>query len=346
MKKRPSCSRLWEAEAIEDGRLSGAERSSFEQHTKTCDDCAREVAELARLRDALEALPVATATALERHRLRRTVIQRADAARLRAPSRLAFRVVPALALAAALLVTMLVFRSRASHDPSAVEPPAPMVAVEPSAGAEWRTEEHGSTVRQRVTRGRVSFHVEKLDARQRFLLGLPDGELEVKGTRFVVDVGESGTSEVSCSEGRVVLRLADQPEIVLSAGESWRKADVAVTIEAKTPKASATPQPSAPVISKKVSAPRSIEVDASSPGADFVEAMSAFSEGDLGRAERLFLAFEERHPNDARVEDAAFLRALARARRGDRDGARELAREYLQRYPKGLRKIEAEQLAR
>ncbi len=346
MNKRPPCSRLWEAEAIEDGRLSGTERSSFELHARTCDDCAREVDELERLRDALERLPVPTATALERNRLRRTVIQRADAARLRAPGRLAFRVVPALALAATLLVGVVHFWPGRNLPMEVVGAPAPIVDVEPSAGAEWRTEEHGSTVRQRVTRGRVSFHVEKLDARQRFLLGLPDGELEVKGTRFVVDVGESGTREVSCSEGRVVLRLADQPEITLSAGERWRKADVAVTIEAETPKASATIQSSAPVVSKKATAPKRIEVGAPSPGADFVEAMSAFSEGDLGRAERLFLAFEKRHPNDARVEDAAFLRALARARRGDRDGARELAREYLQRYPKGLRKIEAEQLAR
>lgn len=346
MKKRLSCSRLWEAEAIEDGRLSGTERSSFEHHARTCDDCAREVDELTRLRDALERLPVATASTLERHRLRRTVIQRADAARLRVPGRLAFRVVPALALAAALLVAVVHFWPGRNLPVEAGGAPAPIVDVEPSAGAEWRTEEHGSTVRQRVVRGRVSFHVEKLDARQRFLLGLPDGELEVKGTRFVVDVGEAGTSEVSCSEGRVVLRLADHPEIVLSAGESWRKADVAVTIEAETPRASATTPSSAPVVSKKASPPKRVEIDAPSPGADFVEAMSAFSEGDLGRAERLFLAFEKRHANDARVEDAAFLRALARARRGDRDGARELAREYLQRYPKGLRKIEAEQLAR
>lgn len=343
MKMSTSCSRLWEGEAIEDGRLSGAERSSFEHHARTCDDCAREVAELARLRDALGALPVATATALERRRLRRTVIQQVDGERLRAPKSLALRVVPALALAVALFVAAVVLRSQASHDLSAAEPPAPMVAVEPSAGAEWRTEEHGPTVRQRVMRGRVSFHVEKLDARQRFLLGLPDGELEVKGTRFVVDVGEAGTTEVSCSEGRVALRLTGQPEIVLSAGETWRKADVAVTIEAEPPKISAAP-PSAPV--KRSTPPRKVGVDAPSPGADFVDAMSAFSAGDLGRAESLFLAFEHRHPNDARVEDAAFLRALARARRGDRAGARELARQYLQRYPDGLRKTEAEQLAR
>ncbi len=346
MKKRPSCSRLWEVEAIEDGRLSGAERSSFELHARTCNDCAREVDELTRLRDALERLPVATTTALERHRLRRAVIQRADAARLRTPGRLAVRVVPALVLAATLLVAVVHSWPGRNLPVEAVGAPAPMVDVEPSAGAEWRTEEHGSTVRQRVTRGRVSFHVEKLDPRQRFLLGLPDGELEVKGTRFVVDVGETGTSEVSCSEGRVVLRLAAQPEIVLSAGESWRKADVAVTIEAETPSAGSIPQSSAPAVAKRASAPKRVEVAPPSPGADFVEAMSAFSEGDLGLAERRFLAFEERHPNDARVEDAAFLRALARARRGDRDGARQLAREYLQRYPKGLRKLEAEQLAR
>jgi hypothetical protein len=37
--------------------------------------------------------------------------------------------------------------------------------------------------------------------------------------------------------------------------------------------------------------------------------MAAFSAGDYGRAEQLFNAFETRHPSDARVEDATFLKS-------------------------------------
>jgi TolA-binding protein len=83
-----------------------------------------------------------------------------------------------------------------------------------------------------------------------------------------------------------------------------------------------------------------------SAGRDFALAMAAFSAGDYGRAERLFLAFGQDHPADARVEDATFLIAVARSRRGDVDGAGKIARQYLQRYPSGLRRVEAERLAR
>jgi TolA-binding protein len=72
--------------------------------------------------------------------------------------------------------------------------------------------------------------------------------------------------------------------------------------------------------------------------------MAAFDAGDYGQAERAFLAFERRHPGDARCEDATFLRAVARGRRGDAAGASAIAREYLERYPSGLRVHEAQQL--
>ena len=55
-------------------------------------------------------------------------------------------------------------------------------------------------------------------------------------------------------------------------------------------------------------------------GADFAQAMAAFDAGDYGRAEGAFLGFERRHSGDARCEDATFLRAVARARRGDAAG--------------------------
>jgi TolA-binding protein len=74
--------------------------------------------------------------------------------------------------------------------------------------------------------------------------------------------------------------------------------------------------------------------------------MAAFGAGDYGQAERLFQDFERRHTEDARQEDSTFLRAVARARRGDAAGARATARQYLERYPNGLRAPEAARLAR
>ena len=73
--------------------------------------------------------------------------------------------------------------------------------------------------------------------------------------------------------------------------------------------------------------------------------MEAFNGGDYGEAERRFATFTREFPSDARVEDAMFLIADARARRGDGVGARVAAREYLHRFPAGLRVPAAAQIA-
>lgn len=80
-------------------------------------------------------------------------------------------------------------------------------------------------------------------------------------------------------------------------------------------------------------------------GERFARAMSAFSAGDYGEADRAFVAFVRDFPADSRAEDAMFLVADARARRGDSNGARIAARAYLQRFPSGLRAPAAERLA-
>jgi len=82
-----------------------------------------------------------------------------------------------------------------------------------------------------------------------------------------------------------------------------------------------------------------------SAGARFAEAVAAFGAGDYGRAETLFGAFARDFSGDSRAEDATFLRADARARRGDKAGAAAGARTYLRAYPNGLRRPAAERLA-
>jgi outer membrane protein assembly factor BamD (BamD/ComL family) len=72
--------------------------------------------------------------------------------------------------------------------------------------------------------------------------------------------------------------------------------------------------------------------------------MTAFQRGSYAESDRLFSAFRGRHPRDARNEDAAFLRAVARSRLGDTAGAAAFAAEYLRAFPGGLRRAEAERL--
>jgi len=85
----------------------------------------------------------------------------------------------------------------------------------------FRSKVEGETVRSSLSRGIAAFHVERLGPRQRFLLTLPDGDLEVRGTRFVVIIDGEKTKQVDVAEGVVALRLRGHDEILLSAGDRW-----------------------------------------------------------------------------------------------------------------------------
>jgi len=78
----------------------------------------------------------------------------------------------------------------------------------------------------------------------------------------------------------------------------------------------------------------------------FARGIDAFRAGRYQEAELFWRSFLDRHAVDPRAEDAAFLRAMGRARMGDAAGAGALAREYLQRFPRGMRRREAEALSR
>jgi hypothetical protein len=232
--------------------------------------------------------------------------------------------------------------------------------------------EETASVRIELRDGRFDFQVDKLGFSQRFVLTLPDGELEVQGTRFITDVAGGRTRSLSVQEGRVALRIAGSEEVILVGGDVWPPAsaveqtgvkqeeteeEVAIPDLESFPSAPSE-KPAHPEVTPTVKAPSGSGPETepnSKPDAaggptptgqsEFAIAMSAFSAGDFARAEALFLAFEQHHPYDRRVEDSTFLRAVARSRRGDATGARQLAREYLRRYPKGLRRLEAERLA-
>lgn len=333
------CSRGFEADAIQDRRLAGADRASFERHAATCASCARRVRMLSRLDALANDLPDSSVTQLERRRMRSTLLREANELTLRQPEPRRSRLV-VLAFATLALVAVAAIAFRGGPTP----PPIPVAAavrvpsyhMDTAPGSTWDVLQRTTTLRLGIRAGRFDLAVDKLAADQRFLLELPDGELEVKGTQFRVEVSRGHTRRVSVSEGLVALRLRGQAAILLGANESWNE---------PTPRA---PEP-APPASTAARRPRpSVENPPTPPsstaGQDFSKAMAAFNAGDYGSAEQLFIAFEEMHPSEQRVEDALFLRAVARSRRGDRAGASQLAAEYLRRYPKGLRRFEAEEL--
>jgi TolA-binding protein len=373
--KRPACPLAPQAEALEDGRLSSAERASFERHAASCAECASELRALVRLRHGAEWLPASTPTPLEHRRQQQALLRRASELRQRGPvqpRRRTFALVLSCALVAAVCIGFALGAWRSGSEAS-VALAAPTYRLDASPGASWQTIEAGAALRLRLGSGSFMLEVDKLTAVQRFVLELPDGELEVIGTQFGVRVEPEGTRRVEVTEGRVALRLRGALPISLGAGESWaaereaaRAADprpvpadprpVPAAEPTSTPApAAAAPSDRSPARARQTALPetkRALEppsgeqaATAGTHNVDFARAMAAFGAGDYGQAERLFQDFERRHPEDARQEDSTFLRAVARARRGDAAGARATAREYLQRYPNGLRAPEAERLA-
>jgi TolA-binding protein len=280
-------------------------------------------------------------------------------------------------------------------------PVAPRYEVTSLDDASWINEESGATALVTLSRGSAAFHVHHLEAGQRFLVALPDGEIEVRGTRFVVDVEGGSTRYVVVIEGRVAFRAAGQAERILIGGQRWN-APLSPTatpkstaaLNRKTPALLVTPKiaaarisrsahaqtsavsrgepagPPAPV-SAPVASPRVLEEPPSKgPGLSatdrmsqgeraarepppptpsstlFAQAIEALRGARYGDADTLLRQFLAKHPSDPRAEDAAFLLVVGRARSGDRRGVAELARAYLERFPQGMRRLEAERLSR
>lgn len=352
------CTRAWQAEAAEDDRLSKADLASFERHAATCEVCTQEIAAFAELKQLGRKLPVLTSTPLERRRLRNELLRRAHGDHERAPRRsLGWLLAGAVALAAAGGVAFFL-TSHASDPPPAARAPSiePTYRAIAASDTAWSTHQRGRDLRLVLRRGRLELAVDPLRADQRFIVELPDGELEVKGTRFVIEADGGRTLGVRVLEGRVMLRLRERASALLVAGDAYAApssqavppADAAAPDEAAMPRQASKPARTARASSRDASVPEApaAAVVPTPTASAFTQAMSAFSAGDYGRADELFAGFAREHPDDARVEDALFLRAVARSRRGDASGARAIARQYLERFPNGLRRDDAERLAR
>jgi hypothetical protein len=356
---RAQCQRAWEAEAIENGQLDGLDRASFARHAVTCDVCAREQAALSRLRALVKRAPSVASTPLERRRLRVAVLARAHRETLDGHRDRRVAILAGLGLGFALLAGAFLWRRAFDRQTS-----APSFEVLPIGTTDWHLDREGAQTELRLNDGVVALHVDKLVPTQRFVLLLPDGELEVRGTRFFAEVREGRTARVDVTEGTVVVRLAAEAPRTLTAGQGWHRDGPGGRESAAESGTSAplvpSPVPEAPpraapersrapnaARSTPASAPKTADNSVSpSAGMCFARAMAAFDAGSYDRAEELFADFERRFPTDSRIEDADFLRVVIRMRGGDSSGAEQRAHAYLARHPKGLRHGEVEAFLR
>jgi hypothetical protein len=350
------CPRVWQAQAVEDQRLDGSDRASFQRHAATCADCAREVAALGELRLALHQLGPAPPTALELRRLRATLLQSAHERR-RQPTGRVWAALAAALGALALVAWAVLAPLRNTHGARVAGPVFEIRSVDHAIVTSQS--EHG-VARASLTSGAAAFHVQRLTPAERFFLTLPDGEIEVRGTRFVVTVRGGHTDRVEVSEGLVMLKLRGDADRFLGAGQEWERPispppaeSLASTEAVSAPQA---PSPGGPAVRapRPASAPASAIAPRLPPPlsprrrlADerFAAAMSALGAGHDERADVLFESFVRDFADDGRAEDASFLSAVACSRAGDAHRAAVLARDYLRTYRQGLRRREAEILA-
>lgn len=346
------CPRVWQAEALRDARLSGLDRTTFEEHASTCADCKREITLLAELDSALADVGVAP-NPFAHARMRAELLRRASvplpATRRRALAARALVAAGAATFGIAVVVTIArAPRGEARRD-DAVALATPQFETWPAPGTTLKTTVAGSTARVELTSGTCEFLVAPLRSGQRFVVVVPDGEVETAGARFTVEAPAGIISRIQVNEGEVVLRR-EPARIHLAAGGKWTRLDAYEHAPAEA--AESFPRSTAAAASFDAAAPTAPALPgepsahSTTSAADrFDDAVAAFRRGDYETADAAFERFGRDHGNDSRAEDAAYLRAVSRWRLGDHARARQLARDYLERYPNGLRTLEARTLA-
>ncbi len=349
----PRCPRLFEVEALRNGRLEGELRAHFERHLSTCGDCAGEARSLDALERALHESYPARNDELHVRRQRTRLLAAFDRTpHARSPSSARARWL-GLAAAAAL-VTMLLLFWRSQHAATPAPAAAASALIRPEAGTQWSRRSEGARDHVTLQRGALWIRVAHPSASPALLVLLPDGELEDTGTTFSVSVDAGRTARVAVEEGSVTLRLHGRAPIRLGAGEIWTAAIAPAggaaapeaTLEHESVVASARPVASPP-ITAAAPAPEPQPVASATTAtasSDFRAAMSAFKAGQNREAAALLSRFLERHAGDPRAEDAAYVRILALRRAGDRAAATAAARDYLSRYPAGFRRTEVQAL--
>lgn len=224
---RERCERTWELDAVRSRMLSPIDVASFERHKRLCSVCASLGARLERLRRLCEALPPPPAEDEVRvRRLRGAILRTAALAGSDCP-----RPRPVLLMASVGAAGSLILVGALAVLPT---PRAALVACgTPTAASSYGTgarsfarsattgNHEGSTERAPLDEGGLALDVPSRAADCRFIVDLPDGEIEVVGTRFDVVVRDGKTESVRVLEGRVALTRGGEPPLVMTAGDSW-----------------------------------------------------------------------------------------------------------------------------
>lgn len=342
------CPRLFEVEAMRDGRLGGTQLASFQRHVAQCGACLREARALEQLADRLRASPPEDARRSdELHVIRERVrlLAAFDRALMAPGARIGAWRRARWPLAIAALAAACVLVSRRVR-PTTVPARTASAVVRAGAGAVWSQRTNGRRDEIVLVRGALSIrvdHAARGAGSGQLVVLLPDGELEDTGTTFTVSADGGATTQVAVQEGSVVLRIRKRPAVTIGAGGTWMRDRAPLTSDvsraARNPAATARPA----ATPRRTVATRAATPNGSS--VDFRAAMAVLDVGANREAAAAFASFLVRYPRDARAEDAAYLRVIALQRCGADTDMRRAAGEYLRLYPAGFRRVEVEKLS-
>jgi TolA-binding protein len=343
-----SCERGWEARALDEGRLADADVASFRRHARGCRACNAELAGIEQLRALTAQLPGPEPDALELRRVRARVLRDAAMSTTGKPRRQA--VLGALAaVAAAILIATALLRHSTTRESFAA-------TVAASPGSVWAQTRAAGVERVVLTRGTTWLRVRRQTQGERFLVVVPDGEIEVRGTTFEVSVEAGQTTRVHVDDGVVNVKVV-RGEATLSAGQTWPALPQSTPDEPTTTSSSARASPISQVSPTATAAgavppsggvqaltprapasvarsPRENAVPAESREADdYAHAIETYRLGRSAEAAELFHAFTAAYPASSLLDDASFLEASSLATAGRADAAALVAERHLAHFP-------------
>ncbi len=225
--------------------------------------------------------------------------------------------------------------------------------IELMESTELALERASTSQRLLVRKGSMRVHVKPLAPGHTFVVATEDAEVEVKGTRFEVQVLEVDAScdvatatRVHVDEGTVWVRQGDN-HVELHAGGTWphcgATAPVAPMPAAQEPEGAPAPahEPGAtPPRAAAGAAQSAREATLAEQNASYHAAIAARRRGDFKTAIAGFASFYETYPRSpmaeaARVEHLRLLHKLSDP------SAADAARAYLSAYPNGFARDEA-----
>ena len=236
-----------------------------------------------------------------------------------------------------------------------------------SGSTSFRVDSQGTVERFSLQGGEMRAHVAKLGAGRRFIVATPDAEVEVRGTKFRLQVlgaaeacDAATRTRLDVTEGVVEVRASGQV-VSVKAGEFWParcrpelaeqrpsdNAGLAAPAHGQTPPAGGVA--SRPLLGHGV-APHAAEPTASSARDSrlaaqndlFAEGVARRRLGDVSGALRAYDEVVRRFPASPLAENAIVERM--RLLTGTSAGRAE-AQRYLARYPRGFAAVEARRLA-